>query len=101
MAIQSTKYVSAVALVHPAFIEVSDAEKVVAPIFIIDSKDEDETTIDQLVEDLKRKPFGDKIRRKRFNNMFHGFCAGRANYSDEQNAKEANAVLPCEDVVNY
>ena len=94
MAVQSTKLVSAAALVHPAFIEVSDADKVVAPLCIIDSKDEDAATFDKFEAALKKKPFGDKIKRRRFDTMFHGFCAGRANYDDPMNAKEANAVFP-------
>jgi len=90
MAVKSTQYVGAAAMIHPAFVEVSDADGVVAPLCVIDSKDEDKDTIDKFVEELKKKPFGDKIVRKRYDNMFHGFCAGRANYGDEENAKEAN-----------
>jgi len=91
MAVKSTQYVGAAAMIHPAFVEVSDADGVVAPLCVIDSKDEDKDTIDKFVEELKKKPFGDKIVRKRYD-MFHGFCAGRANYKDEDNATEANKV---------
>ena len=94
MAVSASKYVGAVALVHPAFIEVSDAEKVVAPLCLIDTKDEDKEIMDKLIEEVKKKPFGDKVFRHRYDNTFHGFCAGRANYSDEDNAKLANEVLP-------
>ena len=93
MAINATKYVDAAALVHPAFIEVSDAEKVAAPLCLIDSKDEDKGTMDKLIEEVKKKGFGEKVFRKRYDTMFHGFCAGRANYGDEQNAKKAKEVL--------
>ena len=92
MVICASKYVSAAALVHPAFIEVSDAEKVAAPLCLIDSKDEDKGTMDKFIEEVKKKPFGEKVVRKRYDTMFHGFCAGRANYGDEENAKKANEV---------
>ena len=94
MAVSATKYVGAAALVHPAFIEVSDAEKVAAPLCLIDSKDEDKETMDKLIEEVKKKAFGEKVFRKRYDTMFHGFCAGRANYGDKENAKKANEVAP-------
>ena len=90
MASQATKYVGAAAMVHPAFTEVSDAEKIVAPLALLDTKDEDKATMDKFIEEVKKKPFGDKVFRKRFDKTFHGFCAGRANYGDEGNAKYAN-----------
>lgn len=91
MAISATKHVRAAALVHPAFIEVSDAEKAVVPICLLDSKDEDKETMDKFIGEIKKKPFGNKVFRKRYD-IFHGFCAGRANYGDEDNAKKANEV---------
>jgi dienelactone hydrolase len=91
MAISATKHVRAAALVHPAFIEVSDAEKAVVPICLLDSKDEDKETMDKFIGEVKKKPFGNKVFRKRYD-IFHGFCAGRANYGDEDNAKKANEV---------
>ena len=92
MGIQSTALVNAVAIIHPAFLEPSDADKVAAPLCIIDSKDEDVKVVDALEAALRKKPFGDKVFRKRYGNIFHGFCAGRANYGDEENAKYAREV---------
>lgn len=92
MASKATKYVGAAAMVHPAFTEVSDADSIVAPLALIDTKDEDKDTMDKFIEKVKAKPFGDKVFRKRFDNTFHGFCAGRANFQDEENAKLANEV---------
>jgi hypothetical protein len=91
MAVSATKYVGAVALVHPAFIEVSDADKVVAPLCLIDTKDEDKKTMDELFAAVEKKPFGEKCFRRRYN-QFHGFCAGRANFADEENGKQAREV---------
>ena len=99
MASQATKYVGAAAMVHPAFTEVSDAEKIVAPLALLDTKDEDKDTMDKFIAEVKKKPFGDKVFRKRFDNTFHGFCAGRANYGDEENAKYAKEAYT--DLANF
>ena len=93
MAVSATKYVGGAALVHPAFIEVSDADKVVAPLCLIDTKDEDKKTMDELFAAVEKKPFGEKCFRHRYNEQFHGFCAGRANFGDEENGKQAREVL--------
>jgi dienelactone hydrolase len=100
MVVSATQLVDAAAIVHPAFIEVSDADKVAAPLFLIDTKDEDKATMDKFTEALKKKPFGEKVQRKRFDDTFHGFCAGRANYGDEKNAKYANEVRSGENATN-
>jgi dienelactone hydrolase len=92
MSLQASHLVGATAIVHPAFIEVTDVEKVQSALCIVDSKDEDEATFDKFTEEAKKK-FGDKIWRKRYGDMFHGFCAGRANYADPENGKQANSVL--------
>jgi len=92
MAVSATKYVGAAALVHPAFIEVSDAEKVVAPLCLIDTKDEDKKAMDEVFAAVEKKPFGDKCFRHRYDEQFHGFCAGRANFGDEENGRQAREV---------
>jgi hypothetical protein len=95
MAVSATKYVGGAALVHPAFIEVSDADKVVSPLCLIDTKDEDKKTMDEVFAAVEKKPFGEKCFRHRYNEQFHGFCAGRANFGDEENGKQAREVVPC------
>jgi hypothetical protein len=92
MAVQSTKLVGPAGIVHPAFIQTSDANEVSAPIILIDSKDEDKQAMDAFINEVKKKSFGDKVVRKRYDDMFHGFCAGRANYGDELNGKKAREV---------
>jgi dienelactone hydrolase len=94
MACLSTQLVGPAGIVHPAFLQLSDAEKVVAPICLLDSKDEDKAAMEEFIAVLKKKPFGDKVRHKRYDDMFHGFCAGRANYGDELNGKRAREVPP-------
>jgi len=92
MAVNASKYVGAVALVHPAFIEVSDADRVMSPLCLLDTKDEDKKTMDEMYAAVEKKAFGDKCFRHRYDDQFHGFCAGRANYGDEKNGKGANEV---------
>jgi dienelactone hydrolase len=90
-AVKATKYVDAAAVFHPAFLEESDADLINIPFCLIDSKDEPKETMDKIYEALQEKPFGDKCFRKRYD-IFHGFCAGRANYADEKNGKLAREV---------
>lgn len=42
---------------------------------------------------LAKKPFGDKCKEVRFDDMHHGFCAARADYTNEQNVKRANEAI--------
>jgi len=93
MAIQATAIVGSAALVHPAFIDPADADNVVAPICVLASKDEDPKAMKGLIDAVKKKPFGDKVFFKTFHDMFHGWCAGRANYGDELNNKRAHEVF--------
>lgn len=93
MAVSASKYVGAVALVHPAFIELSDADKVMSPLCLIDSKDEDKKAMDEMYAAVEKKAFGGKCFRNRYDDQFHGFCAGRANYGDEDNGKRAREVF--------
>jgi dienelactone hydrolase len=98
MALLSTKLVGPAALVHPAFIQTSDAQEAMAPILLIDTKDEDKAAMEEFIGEVKKKSFGGKVQHKRYGEMFHGFCAGRANYGDEKNATEAKKVPHCHHV---
>jgi len=89
MALLSTKLVGPAGIIHPAFLQTSDAAEVYAPILLIDTKDEDKAAIEEFIGEVKKKPFGDKVVHKRYDDMFHGFCAGRANYGDSANGKRA------------
>jgi hypothetical protein len=88
MTVKASHYVSAAAIVHPAFTQVSDAELVSCPLALIDSTDEPKDTMDAFIAAVESKVGEDKVFRKRYD-TFHGFCAGRANYGDEKNARQA------------
>lgn len=47
--------------------------------------------MDKFYEILEKKPTAKKNFRRRYN-IFHGFCAGRANYEDPENGKLARDV---------
>ena len=89
--IHSVKLFKAAAVVHPAFLEVSDADGISIPFALIDSQDEPKETMDEIYSVVEKKPFGDKCFRHRYE-IFHGFCAGRANYEDPENGKLAREV---------
>ena len=52
--------------------------------------------MERFYEVLQKKPFGKKCFRHRYE-IFHGFCAGRANYEDPENGKLARDVQPLKD----
>ena len=67
IAVQSTTLVGAAAAVHPAFLEVADADKIVRPFCLLPSKDEDKKTMDALFDKIKAKPIiGEKSVYKVF-----------------------------------
>lgn len=77
--------------IHPSFVDVADAEKAGAPILSIPSKDEPDMT--EYMAVLAQKPFGDKCKLVRFDDMSHGFCASRGDYTDALNAQRSNEAI--------
>ncbi|KAI8578831.1 hypothetical protein K450DRAFT_244741 [Umbelopsis ramanniana AG] len=84
-------YYSAASLIHPSFFVVDDAKVAQAPLLVIPSKDEADLT--EFMEILKQKPFGDKCKHVRFDDVHHGFAAARGNWeegtADKKRATEA------------
>ncbi|KAJ1719996.1 hypothetical protein LPJ53_005310 [Coemansia erecta] len=79
------------AIVHPALISDGDLSKVNAPLLALPSKDEPDFTQD--FAGLEGKPFFDKCKMVRFDDMFHGFCGARGDWSNEEQAKRANDAI--------
>ncbi|GAB5591086.1 hypothetical protein Unana1_05986 [Umbelopsis nana] len=73
-------YYSAASLIHPSFFNTDDAKAAQAPLLVLPSKDEDDLT--EFMEILSKKPFGDKCKHKRFDDVHHGFAAARGNWED-------------------
>ncbi|KAG5188506.1 Alpha/Beta hydrolase protein [Tribonema minus] len=86
--------VAAGAAVHYAFITPELVEGVCVPLCLLPSGDDPDTA--PLKEVLDKKPFGAACVYHRFEDMHHGFCAARGDWSQPliaQRASEAVAML--------
>ncbi|GAA5811937.1 hypothetical protein MFLAVUS_005384 [Mucor flavus] len=79
------------ALIHASVVEIADAENAGAPILNLPSKDEPDMT--EYMAVLAKKPFGDKCKMVVFDDMHHGFCGARGDYTNELNAKRATEAI--------
>lgn len=53
----------------------------------------DDPQLDDLMEALSTKPFADKCVHKRFDDMHHGFCAARGDWTiDAQRERAVEAM---------
>jgi len=73
-------YYSAAALLHPSFFNTDDAKAAQAPLIVLPSQDEADLT--EFMDILYKKPFGDKCKYHRFDDVHHGFAAARGNWED-------------------
>lgn len=78
-------------LIHPSFLDNGDAENAEAPILAIPSQDEFDMT--EFFNILSKKPFGNKCKHIRFDDVQHGFAASRGDYDDPLYAKRANQAI--------
>ncbi|KAJ2564946.1 hypothetical protein GGH95_004521 [Coemansia sp. RSA 1836] len=82
------------AIVHPAMIKSDDFGKVKAPLMALPSKDEDMEMFKNGFAELKaNKPFGAQCRLESFQDMTHGFCGARGDWTDPAIAKRANDAI--------
>ncbi|KAJ1938048.1 hypothetical protein FBU59_004565 [Linderina macrospora] len=79
------------AIVHPAMITDQDFGEIKAPLLALPSKDEPDYT--EGFKKAKALAFGDKCEMVRFDDMFHGFCGARGDWSNETQAKRANDAI--------
>ncbi|KAJ2842205.1 hypothetical protein GGI22_007632 [Coemansia erecta] len=79
------------AIVHPALIQEGDFGKIKAPLLVLPSKDEADFSAD--FEALRSKTFFSKCYMERFDDMFHGFCGARGDWSNPEQAKRANDAI--------
>ncbi|KAI9358338.1 Alpha/Beta hydrolase protein [Zopfochytrium polystomum] len=84
---------SAAALVHPGAVSEAEAEKVSAPLLVMPAKDDSVEVFEKLVAVVRAKPFGDRVEYHRFDDVPHGFCASRSDFSDPLMAKRANEAI--------
>ncbi|KAI8063199.1 Alpha/Beta hydrolase protein [Gongronella butleri] len=84
-------------LIHPSMLNQSDFAKAKAPILLIPTKDEPDLL--PLFKKLESKPFADKCKHIRYDDMHHGFCAARGNWADEENKKRATEAI--QETINF
>ncbi|CAM9246966.1 unnamed protein product [Choristocarpus tenellus] len=83
--------IKATVSVHPAFLHEELAAEVKVPMLIMPSKtDPDHLPIKAI---LDKKPFGKECAYKRFDNMHHGFCAARGDWSVPEQAARATECI--------
>ncbi|KAJ3204491.1 hypothetical protein HDU67_009490 [Dinochytrium kinnereticum] len=82
---------SALALVHPGYFEPELVEKATAPMAFFPAMDDKD--FGPHAEVLKKKAFGPLVVHKRFDDVNHGFCASRSDFSNELVGKRANECI--------
>eukprot|EP01121_Diplochlamys_sp_Union-15-3_P001378 TRINITY_DN111_c0_g1_i1.p1 TRINITY_DN111_c0_g1~~TRINITY_DN111_c0_g1_i1.p1 ORF type:complete len:243 (+),score=52.41 TRINITY_DN111_c0_g1_i1:54-782(+) len=80
----------AVGLLHPSFVDASDIKELKSPVICLPSKDEPDML--PFMESLK-KVSGDKHYHQRFDDMQHGWCAARGDWSVPEQAKRATEAI--------
>ncbi|KAJ2765490.1 hypothetical protein IWQ56_004079 [Coemansia nantahalensis] len=79
------------AIVHPALIKDGDMATVRAPLLVLPSKDEPDFTAEFAT--LGGKPFFKQCGMVRFDDMHHGFCGARGDWSKPEQAKRVNDAV--------
>ncbi|KAJ3082661.1 hypothetical protein HDU99_002004 [Rhizoclosmatium hyalinum] len=79
------------AIVHPAAFPLEEAAKVSCPLLILPARDDAKETFDAIFDVVVKKNPASKQRR--FDDVHHGFCAARADFSDALNAQRANEAI--------
>ncbi|ORX74147.1 hypothetical protein DL89DRAFT_254031 [Linderina pennispora] len=79
------------AIVHPAMVTDEDFAQIKAPVLALPSKDEPDFS--KGIAQAKALAFGAQCELVRFDDMFHGFCGARGDWSNETQAKRANDAI--------
>ena len=87
----ATDMFQAGACVHPAMLSAEAAEKVIKPLCILPSKDEPD--LEPIKKVLDAKPFGSECVYKRYDNMHHGWCAARGDWTVKEQADAASDAI--------
>jgi len=83
--------INAGGLVHPSLIKNEEAERVKRPMILLPAKDEPDMI--PFYETLKKNLGESNCAHRRFDDLHHGFCGARGNFSDELNSKRVNEVI--------
>jgi dienelactone hydrolase len=85
------KRIKAIGGIHPSFTALSDAQIAQVPVMLLNSKDE--APMEDIQAELNAKPFAAKNIWKVYPTMHHGWCAARGDWTDAEQAKNANEAL--------
>ncbi|CEL52172.1 putative AIM2 family protein C30D10,14 OS=Schizosaccharomyces pombe (strain 972 / ATCC 24843) GN=SPBC30D10.14 PE=3 SV=1 [Rhizoctonia solani AG-1 IB] len=78
--------------IHPAMLDVKDANNLKVPLGIFPSKDEPLDEYEKIIKSISNKPFASKNAYKVYSNMNHGWAAARADLDDPENKEEYEDV---------
>ncbi|KAI9311597.1 dienelactone hydrolase [Dichotomocladium elegans] len=79
------------ATIHPSFVDVADARAAASPVLVIATRSEPDMT--DYMELLYKKPFGANCQIHRFDDVEHGFCAARGDWTNETVKKRVNETF--------
>lgn len=82
----------AAATAHPARVDKALAAAVQCPLALFPAKG-DVPDAEEILEELKKKPFGDDCSLKRYDDQIHGFVAARGEWSKPEVKKAADEVV--------
>eukprot|EP00638_Chattonella_subsalsa_P023113 CAMPEP_0117884998 /NCGR_PEP_ID=MMETSP0950-20121206/19304_1 /TAXON_ID=44440 /ORGANISM="Chattonella subsalsa, Strain CCMP2191" /LENGTH=122 /DNA_ID=CAMNT_0005741653 /DNA_START=111 /DNA_END=476 /DNA_ORIENTATION=- len=82
---------SACGTAHPAFLTTEYAEACQCPMIFLPSGDDPPT--DDIKAVLDTKDFGSECIYQRFDDMHHGWCAARGDYTVELQAQRASEAI--------
>ncbi|KAJ3073673.1 hypothetical protein HDU98_000946 [Podochytrium sp. JEL0797] len=86
--------VKAVATAHPSLLQVEFAEKLQVPLCMLPSKDEDPKLMDDIWAAVQKNPkAAGKSFHQRFDDMHHGWCCARGDYTIEAQKNRATEAL--------
>ncbi|KAG8748636.1 hypothetical protein FRC10_000027 [Ceratobasidium sp. 414] len=77
--------------IHPAMLDVKDAEGLKVPLAIFPSKDEPMDLYEQIIKTISAKPFAAKNVYKVYGDMYHGWAAARADLDKPETKKAYEA----------
>ncbi|KAJ2776352.1 hypothetical protein H4R18_005717 [Coemansia javaensis] len=78
-------------IVHPALVTAERVAAIKAPLLAMPTKDDPDYA--PFFATLADKPFAAQCRVERFDDMFHGFCGARGDWSKSEQAKRANDAI--------
>lgn len=88
---KENKRIKAIGGFHPSFLNITDAQMAQVPVMLLNSKDE--APMKDLQTELNSKPFAALNIWKVYPTMHHGWVAARGDWTDPEQAKNANEAL--------